>query len=296
MASASSVSSRLCDDLHLRATEGGKIYCNREVEAVLGYTPEQIHLSGRTCWGTRTPRGPTPPLGRGLARQGGPRARVRWHRTPPGLAAQPPLPTRRTGDAVIVPLDITPQGGREADQAHCLHDALTGLPNRALFHDRLAQALARGAADGRARGRGDGARSRWLQRRQRHARARRRRSAAARVAARLGALIRASDTLARLGGDEFAVVQRDAPARRCRYAGGQAPGRACRPLRARWPGRSMSPPASASPCSRATGPMVRRCSSTPTSRSTAPRRRAGTGSPSSNRRWTRRRGASTAGA
>ena len=108
------------------------------------------------------------------------------------------------------------------------------------------------------------------------------------IAACLGAVIRASDTLARLGGDEFAVVQAGVlrPADAATLADKllfelAVPARSM----AR---RSMSPPASASPCSRATGPMVRRCFATPTSRSTAPRRKAGTGSPSSNQTWTRR--------
>lgn len=86
------------------------------------------------------------------------------------------------------------------------HDALTGLPNRVLFHDRLSQALSRTRREdgvvallyidldhfkdindtlGHAAG------DRLLQV----------------VTVRLGATIREMDTLARLGGDEFAIIQ-----------------------------------------------------------------------------------------
>ena len=43
--------------------------------------------------------------------------------------------------------DITEQKRLENDLAHlAFHDALTGLANRALFHDRVSQALARRSA------------------------------------------------------------------------------------------------------------------------------------------------------
>jgi diguanylate cyclase (GGDEF)-like protein/PAS domain S-box-containing protein len=85
------------------------------------------------------------------------------------------------------------------------HDGLTGLPNRALFRDRLDQALARSARssdvlsvllldldgfkqvnDSLGHDAGD--------------------DLLRRVASRLGEITRPSDTLARLGGDEFALL------------------------------------------------------------------------------------------
>ncbi|MXQ10768.1 putative bifunctional diguanylate cyclase/phosphodiesterase [Microvirga makkahensis] len=96
----------------------------------------------------------------------------------------------------------------EAQAQHlAFHDVLTGLPNRALFDDRLDQALARTQRGGRTavlmldldrfkhvndtlgHHAGD--------------------SLIREVAGRLSKLTRSSDTVARLGGDEFAIVQTD---------------------------------------------------------------------------------------
>ena len=91
-------------------------------------------------------------------------------------------------------------------QHQALHDALTGLPNRTLFRDRIEQARHAGRrADGAAGG--DADRPRPLQGDQRHARPPRRRPCCCRRS-RSGcasALARA-DTVARLGGDEFGVL------------------------------------------------------------------------------------------
>lgn len=118
---------------------------------------------------------------------------------------------------VMVISDISARKARESELLHrALHDPLTGLPNRTLFDDRLAHALARGARertptclllvdvdafksvnDAHGHPVGDGVlRS---------------------VAARLGAGLRDSDTAARLGGDEFGVVCED-----CAEADGRA--------------------------------------------------------------------------
>ena len=103
-------------------------------------------------------------------------------------------------------LDVTEQRALEERLAHqATHDALTGLPNRTLFLDRLGQALA-AAREGTPPGavlfldldhfkdvndsRGHDAGDRLL----------------IAVARRLRTTLRDHDTLARLGGDEFAVL------------------------------------------------------------------------------------------
>jgi diguanylate cyclase (GGDEF)-like protein len=97
----------------------------------------------------------------------------------------------------------------EAELAHrALHDALTGLPNRALLYDRLAQAVSRAGRRGQVvavlfcdldrfklvnDSLGHGAGDQLL----------------VAVAWRLQELLRAGDTAARFGGDEFVVLCED---------------------------------------------------------------------------------------
>jgi diguanylate cyclase (GGDEF)-like protein len=126
--------------------------------------------------------------------------------TTPGVAVLSPW----LGAAVFallrsVPLRLLDRALHRAEYL-AAHDRLTGLPNRTLFYDRLAQALALARREGGAvavlgldldrfkdvndslgHAAGDG-----LLRQ---------------VTDRLAACIRESDTLARLGGDEFAVIQ-----------------------------------------------------------------------------------------
>jgi diguanylate cyclase (GGDEF)-like protein len=107
---------------------------------------------------------------------------------------------------VIIVEDITDRKALEAALVHrSLHDPLTGLPNRILFHDRLRHALERGHRertptcvliidldgfkainDELGHPMGD--------------------MVLVAFAERLTSVLRASDTAARLGGDEFSIV------------------------------------------------------------------------------------------
>ncbi|HKJ24549.1 MAG TPA: GGDEF domain-containing protein, partial [Myxococcota bacterium] len=94
---------------------------------------------------------------------------------------------------------------REREQYLATHDALTGIPNRALFYDRLAHALAAASRYGNTLAilfldlddfkavndaLGHEAGDRLLHE----------------VARRVAGIVRKSDTVARIGGDEFTVI------------------------------------------------------------------------------------------
>ncbi len=114
------------------------------------------------------------------------------------------------GGLVLTLRDVTGQRQLERELKHrAFHDALTGLPNRLLFHDRAAHALARARRNGTTVGvifvdlddfkvvndtMGHSVGDELL------------------IAAgvRLAAVVRESDTVARLGGDEFALLVEDA--------------------------------------------------------------------------------------
>ena len=142
--------------------------------------------------------------------------RLDQHRSPSGpveLARQDgrwlSVNERRLADGSVISIasDVT-EHKSNAQQIRFLahHDALTGLPNRSLFQDRLEQALALARRDGRKvavllldldhfkhinDNLGHAAGDRVL----------------VEVAARLRGCARGGDTVARLGGDEFAVIQ-----------------------------------------------------------------------------------------
>jgi diguanylate cyclase (GGDEF)-like protein/PAS domain S-box-containing protein len=110
------------------------------------------------------------------------------------------------GGLVLTLRDVTEQRKLEDELKHqAFHDALTGLPNRLLFQDRISQQLAAARRDGTTAGvlfadlddfkvvndtMGHGVGDELL----------------AAAALRLSGLIRDSDTAARLGGDEFALL------------------------------------------------------------------------------------------
>lgn len=111
---------------------------------------------------------------------------------------------------VAVLSDITPLRQRQQELQYAAHhDPLTGLPNRALFYDRLAQAM------GNARRRNartavvyidlDGFKQ--VNDTLGHAGGD---AVLRQIGARFKAVLRETDTLARLGGDEFAAVMVDA--------------------------------------------------------------------------------------
>ena len=107
---------------------------------------------------------------------------------------------------VLTLRDVTEQRQLEDELKHrAFHDALTGLPNRLLFQDRAAHALAQARRSGLATGvlfvdlddfkvvndtMGHGVGDELL----------------VAVGTRLAAAVRGSDTAARLGGDEFALL------------------------------------------------------------------------------------------
>ena len=113
------------------------------------------------------------------------------------------------GGIVLTGRDVTERQALEAQLSHeALHDALTGLANRILFHDRVTHAIAR------ARRRPERVAMLFLdldefkdvndslghQAGDFVLRA---------VATRLDEIVRSADTVARLGGDEFAVLVED---------------------------------------------------------------------------------------
>jgi diguanylate cyclase (GGDEF)-like protein/PAS domain S-box-containing protein len=102
--------------------------------------------------------------------------------------------------------DITHRRRMQLELEHqALHDALTGLPNRTLFAERMEQALLRGEREGIACSVFLMDLNRFKQVNDTYGHHHGDELLKA-VAGRIRALLRESDTVARLGGDEFAVL------------------------------------------------------------------------------------------
>jgi diguanylate cyclase (GGDEF)-like protein/PAS domain S-box-containing protein len=130
-----------------------------------------------------------------------------WRSTETVCADLRAIPT--VGGFVLTSRDLTERKALQARlESKALHDPLTGLPNRVLFHDRVEQALQRGIRhqthavvlfididefkrvnDSRGHDAGD--------------------QLLVAIGARIAGAIRGLDTAARLGGDEFAVLFED---------------------------------------------------------------------------------------
>ena len=143
------------------------------------------------------------------------RGELVWSRRDGGeIAVSQVLIAHRRSDGVIerissIARDVTEQQARQEELTHlALHDALTGLPNRRLFFDRLDLARARTRPAGYGIGvlfiDLDGFKA--VNDRFGHDAGD---DVLLAVASRLRTHRRAADTLARLGGDEFAVLCED---------------------------------------------------------------------------------------
>ncbi len=121
----------------------------------------------------------------------------------------------RVHEVTLIIEDVTARKRLEGELTHqANHDPLTGLPNRALFLDRLGQALGRAGRQGEA-GEGGGRVAvlftdldnfKYVNDSLGH---RAGDELLVSVAGRLRGCLRPGDTLARLGGDEFVVVLED---------------------------------------------------------------------------------------
>ena len=175
-------------------------------------------------------------------------------------------------EMVCVSRDISERKSAELELAHrALHDGLTGLPNRALFLDRLGQALRRS----RRRDRGvavvflDLDRFKLVNDSLGHKAGDR---LLVDVAMRLSSALRPSDTLARFGGDELTLLCEDIGDGEDARAIAAAPARHLRrALRRRRTARPSCRRASASRSRATASRRPRTSSATPTPRCTAPR-------------------------
>jgi diguanylate cyclase (GGDEF)-like protein/PAS domain S-box-containing protein len=190
------------------------VLCNKRYTEIYGLKPEQVTrgttlrqiIEHRISNGLLSDRSPEEILDGMLRRRAEGSVDQMYNQLSDGRIIAITTQAMGDGGTVTTHQDITDQRRSEAKITHmALHDALTGLPNRVLLHERLDKALARGK-------RGDilamhlldldhfkrvndtlghSAGDRLLQM----------------ATDRLRSLMRDTDTIARLGGDEFAIVQ-----------------------------------------------------------------------------------------
>ncbi len=193
--------------------DGATVFANAKIADILGAPLEQIRASSSLDWvpaetraevnrrrAARKHRGHEV-YELAFVRSGGER---RW-----ALISASPLFVRGTYRGSLVMMsDITERKRIELELEHrALHDALTGLANRAVLHDRLSQRL----QERHRRGSVvvlfiDLDEFKQVNDRYGHAAGD---EVLMQVAERLRGVVRAGDTLARLAGDEFVVVCRD---------------------------------------------------------------------------------------
>jgi diguanylate cyclase (GGDEF)-like protein/PAS domain S-box-containing protein len=198
--------------------DGRYLYASPAAERLLGYRPDE--LLGRTAWevGLVHPDDAEGPRSLRRAIEDGHQTATaawrvvrrdgttRWVET--AVRAVPDA-DGRPAQVVAVTRDVSERKDAELRLARqALHDALTGLPNRALFQDRLEQALRRAQRSGSGvavlfidldrfklinDSFGHTAGDRLL----------------IDVAARLRGVLRPADTIARFGGDELTILCED---------------------------------------------------------------------------------------
>ncbi len=194
-----------------RSTADGRLLeCNEAFARILGY-PSREELLGRTAWDLFFNRRDRDVCLARLREHGTlENFEVRMRRkdgTSVWVLENETLRTGSQGEVVEGTLiDISERKLAEAkSEFHAYHDALTGLPNRTFFRDRLSLALAKGRQSGWGLGvvfldldhfkeindtLGHAVGDRLLQE----------------VATRLRESVREDDTVARLGGDEFVIL------------------------------------------------------------------------------------------
>ncbi|MET0599238.1 MAG: diguanylate cyclase [Mesorhizobium sp.] len=191
------------------------VLCNERLKTLLDY-PDDLFKAGNpsledlfrfnAARGEYGPGSPDELVARRMALVATRRSHVYERTRPDGTILEVRGAPVEGGGLITTYLDVTEQRHDQAAIAHMAHhDALTGLPNRALFGDRLATAIALAKRSGIVAVHYldlDGFKP--VNDRLGHAVGD---ALIKSVAARLAEAVRENDTVARLGGDEFAIVQ-----------------------------------------------------------------------------------------